>query len=238
MRHRLQAFSPAYFTGQDARLFSYSAENCRASHCGQAARAVPAAVPGRSLERARGRMAQVEVSALGEFFCNPAQVAGDAPAGAAAGGEGRGAGRGGAVRGGVAGGYAIRQELVELGAQGASAKEALRLMKASGRLPLGEAGARAVSAGCRPRCRRSWSGCGRTSARATSRPSRLTTRLGEFRLTGEIRRLTANGLAALPLREHQGEGPVAVVDPAPGAECRAARRAALRAPCWSAAMRC
>ena len=33
VRHRLQAFSPAYFTAQDGRLFSYSAENCRASHC-------------------------------------------------------------------------------------------------------------------------------------------------------------------------------------------------------------
>ena len=111
-------FQPGLFHGADARLFSYSAENCRASHCGQAARALPASFLDAPLSEPEAEWRTVDVAALGEFFCNPATLAGDAPARAAIRGEGRGAGRGGAVRGGALDGYAIRQDLVELGLKG------------------------------------------------------------------------------------------------------------------------
>jgi exodeoxyribonuclease V gamma subunit len=89
-------------------------------------------------------------------------------------------------------GYAIRQDLVDVGLKGASVKDALQLMKASGRLPLGEAGAayfrglqaevQAFLDQLRPRF-----GAGFID------PLPVDHTLGEFRLVGEIRRLTAKG---------------------------------------------
>ncbi len=73
VRHRLQAFSPAYFTNQDARLFSYSAENCRASHCGRTPRVTPAAFLELALSEPEPELRTVDAAALGEFFCNPAR---------------------------------------------------------------------------------------------------------------------------------------------------------------------
>jgi len=192
VRHRLQAFSQAYFTGQDARLFSYSAENCRASHCGQAARAVPASFLDVPLSAPGVEWRTVDADALAEFFCNPArwlvthrlglrfETQDDAleeaePFAVAA-----------------LDGYAIRQDLVEMGLKGASVKDALRLMKASGRLPLGEAGAahfrglqaevQAFLDQVRPRF-----GAGYID------PIPVDLTLGDFRLVGEMRRLTAKG---------------------------------------------
>jgi len=89
-------------------------------------------------------------------------------------------------------GYAIRQDLVESGLKGTSPRDALQLMKASGRLPLGEAGAaqfrglqadvQAFLEQLRPRF-----GAGYVD------PVQVDYTLGEFRLVGAIRRLTAKG---------------------------------------------
>jgi len=89
-------------------------------------------------------------------------------------------------------GYAIRQGLVELGLKRVPLQDGLRLLRASGRLPLGEAGAvcfrglqaevQAFLAQLQPHL-----GDGYLA------PVPVDYALGEFRLTGEIRRVTARG---------------------------------------------
>jgi exodeoxyribonuclease V gamma subunit len=89
--------------------------------------------------------------------------------------------------------YHIRQELVTRALKGAEPREALRLMKAAGRLPLGEAGAlnfRGLQAGAEDFLERLRPHLGGGYAA----PVRVDYRLGEFHLTGEIRRVTATGL--------------------------------------------
>jgi len=192
VRHRLQAFSPAYFTSEDARLFSYSAENCRASRCGQTPRVAPVSFLETPLSEPEPELRTVDAAALGEFFCNPArrlvtrrlglrleereEVLEEVEPFAVA----------------PLDGYAIRQDLVELGLKGVLIKDGLQLLKASGRLPLGEAGAvcfRGLQADVQKFLDqlRPHFGAGYVA------PVPVDYTLGEFRLTGEIRRLTANG---------------------------------------------
>jgi exodeoxyribonuclease V gamma subunit len=193
VHHRLQAFSQAYFTGQDQRLFSYSLENCRASRRGQSSRATPASFLDCPLSEPGPEWRAVEVRALAEFFCNPARwlltrrlglrfeeadeslkdvepFAVDA-----------------------LDGYAIRQDLVEMELKGTGISDALPLMKASGRLPLGEAGAvcfRELRVGAQSFLERLRPHLGDGYVD----PLQIDLDVGEFRLTGEVRRLTASGL--------------------------------------------
>ena len=192
VRHRLQAFSPAYFTTQDGRLFSYSAENCRASHCGQAARALPAAFLSAPLSAPEADWRTVDVGALAEFFCNPARWLVTRRLGLRFEEQDEALEEVEPFEVAALDGYAIRQDLVDMSLKGASPKDALELMRASGRLPLGEAGAahfrglqadvQAFLEQLRPRF-----GAGYID------PIQVDHTLGEFRLVGEIRRLTANG---------------------------------------------
>ena len=89
-------------------------------------------------------------------------------------------------------GYAIRQDLVDMGLKGASVKDALQLMKASGRLPLGEAGAaqfRGLQADVQAFLELLLPHFGEGYVD----PIQVDHTLGGFRLVGEIRRLTAKG---------------------------------------------
>lgn len=73
--HRLHAFSPQYFSGIDARLFSYSeanaaaSRNLRGSHSDSTAPAFFA----KSLSEPGDEARRVELSSLLEFFANPAK---------------------------------------------------------------------------------------------------------------------------------------------------------------------
>lgn len=192
VRHRLQAFSPAYFTGADARLFSYSAENCRASHCGQAARATPSPFLDAPLNEPEADYRNVDAADLAEFFCNPARWLVTRRLGLRLEEQDDALEEVEPFEVGALDGYAIRQELLDKELRGIGVKDALRLMKASGRLPLGEAGAahfrglqsdvQSFLAQVRP-----YLGAGYVE------PARVDLVLGEFRLAGEIRRLTARG---------------------------------------------
>ena len=192
VRHRLQAFSRAYFTGEDARLFSYSAENCRASHSGQGARVEPASLFAAPLSEPEAEWRTVDVAALGEFFCNPARWLVTRRLGLRL--EEKDEALEEVEPFDVAGldRYAIQQDLMELGLKGVSARDGLQLMKASGRLPLGEAGAvqfRGLQAEVEAFLKqlRPHLGDGYVA------PVQVDHTLGEFRLTGEVRRLTING---------------------------------------------
>jgi exodeoxyribonuclease V gamma subunit len=192
VRHRLQAFSPAYFTAQDARLFSYSAENCRASHCGQAARAVPAAFLDAPLSAPAAEWRTVDAGALAEFFCNPARWLVTRRLGLRFEEQDEALEEVEPFAVAPLDGYAIRQNLVDMGLKGASLKDALQLMKASGRLPLGEAGA-AHFRGLQAEVQAFLDQLRPHFGDGYVDPVQVDHTLGEFRLVGEIRRLTAKG---------------------------------------------
>jgi exodeoxyribonuclease V gamma subunit len=134
----------------------------------------------------------VDVGALAEFFCNPARWLVTRRLGLRFEEQDEALEEVEPFEVAALDGYAIRQDLVDMSLKGASPKDALELMRASGRLPLGEAGAahfrglqadvQAFLEQLRPRF-----GAGYID------PIQVDHTLGEFRLVGEIRRLTANG---------------------------------------------
>jgi exodeoxyribonuclease V gamma subunit len=192
VRHRLQAFSPAYFTAQDPRLFSYSAENCRASCYGQTARARPASFLDVPLSEPEAEWRTVDAGSLAEFFCNPARWLVTRRLGLRFEEQDEALEEVEPFAVAALDGYAIRQDLVNMGLKGTSLKDALQLMKASGRLPLGETGAahfrglqadvQAFLEQLRPRFGEGYID-----------PIPIDRTLGEFRLVGEVKRLTAKG---------------------------------------------
>ncbi|MCX6896865.1 MAG: exodeoxyribonuclease V subunit gamma, partial [Verrucomicrobia bacterium] len=193
VRHRLQAFSPTYFKPDDSRLFSYSAENCRASSCGQQPRLAPGPFVDQPLGEPEAEWRTVDAAALAAFFCHPAKwlltrrlglrfaeaddVLEEVESFAV----------------GSLDGYAMRQQLVEMSLKGTSFADALELMKASGRLPLGEAGAicfRQLKAEVQAFLEQLRPHLGDGFAH----PLRVDHQASEFRVRGEINRLTAAGL--------------------------------------------
>jgi exodeoxyribonuclease V gamma subunit len=193
VRHRLQAFSPAYFTGEDTRLFSYSAENCRASECGLAARVAPAGFLDVPLSEPQAEWRTVDVGALAEFFCNPARWLVTRRLGLRFEEKDEALEEVEPFAVGPLDGYAIRQDLVGLGLKGASPQDGLQLLKAAGRLPLGEAGAvcfRGLQADVQAFLKQLQPHLGD----GYIAPVPIDHTLGGFRLTGEIHFLTARGL--------------------------------------------
>jgi exodeoxyribonuclease V gamma subunit len=71
-QHRLQAFSPAYFTG-NPRLFSYSAENARTSRSGDAPRVSRGRFAEAPLPPPGPEWRAVDLDQLAEFFAHPAK---------------------------------------------------------------------------------------------------------------------------------------------------------------------
>ncbi len=193
VRHRLQAFSPMYFKREDARLFSYSAENCRASHCGQQPRIAPVPFVNQLLCEPEPEWRTVEAATLAEFFCNPSKALLTRRLG---------------LRFEEAdkaleevepfildglSGYLISQELVELILDGKGLNDSEKLMKAAGRLPLAEAGTikfRELQAGAQAFLEqlKPYLGDGFLE------PIPIDLNVGEFRVRGEARQLTADGL--------------------------------------------
>ena len=193
VQHRLQAFSPTYFRQDDPRLFSYSAENCRASSCGLQPRLAPGSFVDQPLGEPEAEWRTVDAAALAAFFCHPAKwlltrrlglrfaeaedVLVEVESFAV----------------GSLDGYAMRQELVEMSLKGNSLEAALELMKASGRLPLGEAGVicfRQLKAEVQAFLEQLRPHLGDGFAHSL----RVDHLAGEFRVRGEINQLTAAGL--------------------------------------------
>jgi exodeoxyribonuclease V gamma subunit len=71
-QHRLQAFSPAYFT-RGSRLFSYSAENARTSESGAATRTQRTRFAATPLPEPGPEWRAVDVEQLANFFAHPAK---------------------------------------------------------------------------------------------------------------------------------------------------------------------
>ena len=70
-RHRLQAFSTAYFRG--GRLFSYSRQNLQASQATVPARSVPAPFLAKPLAEPEPEWRRLTSKTLAEFLCHPAK---------------------------------------------------------------------------------------------------------------------------------------------------------------------
>ncbi len=71
-QHRLQAFSPAYFTGT-GKLFSYSAENLRAAQSAVSGRKVTAPLIPSGLSEPEEEWKTIDLESLAHFFSNPAR---------------------------------------------------------------------------------------------------------------------------------------------------------------------
>jgi exodeoxyribonuclease V gamma subunit len=72
VRHRLQAFNADYFRPNE-NLFSYSADNCRASEIARQPRSHPPAFISAPIAKPEEEWRRVELSTLIEFFKNPAR---------------------------------------------------------------------------------------------------------------------------------------------------------------------
>jgi exodeoxyribonuclease V gamma subunit len=137
-RHRLQAFSPAYFKG--GRLFSYSRENRNASQVISPERRMSGDFVPKPLACPEPEWRRLTMQTLAEFFCNPAKFLAvkrlglRLPTEVAAMDEREAFSIGGLDR------YQLQQELLELKLSGRSLKDACELVRASGRLPAGIAG--------------------------------------------------------------------------------------------------
>ena len=151
VRHRLQAFSRAYFTNK-TRLFTYSAENCRASQCGQAARVASPAFLDASLSEPEAEWRTVDVAALAAFFCNPAKWLVTRRLGLRFEEREKVLEEVEPFDVGSLDGYAIRQDLVELGLKGVHLQDGLQLMKRQVGCPWVKRGLFA-SANSRPMCK-------------------------------------------------------------------------------------
>ena len=193
VRHRLQAFSPMYFKREDARLFSYSAENCRASHCGQQPRIAPVPFVDQPLSEPEADWRTVEAATLAEFFCNPAKALLTRRLGLRFEEADKALEEVEPFIVDGLSGYLISEELVDWGLNGKGLIDPQKLMNAAGRLPSGESGTmkfRELQAGAQAFLEqlKPYLGGGYLE------PMQVDLNIGEFRVRGEVRKLTANGL--------------------------------------------
>lgn len=190
-RHRLQAFSPAYFRG--GRLFSYSRENLSASLVTlpgrkQVAQFLSGPLPDPDPEHRR-----LTLKALGDFFCNPAKFLATQRLGIRLPSENPALeerepfGIGGLDR------YQLQQELVEAKLQGVGLGDSRDRVRAAGRLPAGTAG-NACFAQVRRDVEVFWKKLEPFDPNGFLPPSTTDLVLGEFVITASFNRVTPAGL--------------------------------------------
>ncbi len=73
LKHRLQPFSTAYFTGENSRFFSYSADNAAAALQGSATRNVAPPFAAQRLPDPEPEWHEVSLDQLADFFTKPAR---------------------------------------------------------------------------------------------------------------------------------------------------------------------
>ena len=139
VHHRLQAFNPAYFTG-DRRLFSYSAENLRAAQSAVSGRRenIPYMPSGLSEPEEEWKM--IELESLCYFFSNPARFLLRRRLGIHLLEESAITDENEPFELNKLEQYLIRQDLVAGALEGKPLRDAYPLMQASGRLPHGSPG--------------------------------------------------------------------------------------------------
>lgn len=191
-KHRLQAFSPAYFDGSDQRLFSYSTANCVAGQQAQRDRAAPRAFITAPLPEPEPEWRTITLDDLADFFCNPARFIVTRRLGARLPVEEEPPRDDESFALPGLDEYFIRQCVVEAVVEGRPLDTQYPLLKAAGVLPPGEAG------------RVSWHDVAREAKHVIEHlephiesgfrpPLQVDLRIGPFRLTGRLARLTQRG---------------------------------------------
>jgi exodeoxyribonuclease V gamma subunit len=137
-KHRLQAFSPAYFQG--GRLFSYSRENLKASRSISPARQPQGEFVPKPLPEPEPDWRRMTLESLANFFSNPARFLAEKRLGLRLPDEAAAMDERETFSLAGLDGYKLQQELLELKIRGAGLKDALESVRASGRLPAGVAG--------------------------------------------------------------------------------------------------
>ncbi len=182
--HRLQPFSPAYFSG-DPRLFSYSAENARTSERGRAVREAAGRFAATPLGEPDPEWRAVEITQLADFFAHPAKFFAQKrlrlalPEDFAPLEETEPLALAGLAR------YGLSEELTQLALQGVSLTAHRPVVRAGGLLPFGYAGdsdfgaLNRAASGVVTRIRQHVTG-------APLPPRTIDATLGEWRLTGTL----------------------------------------------------
>ena len=142
-RHRLHPFNADYFSGMDERLFSYSAENCRAGEVARGVRSFPRVFVSKPIGEPENEWRAIEIDSLIAFFRNPVQFfikkrLGITLSSGAATLEEREPFALDALTQ-----YQIEQDLLDKAISGMDLERELPLILASGRLPQGHCGATA-----------------------------------------------------------------------------------------------
>jgi exodeoxyribonuclease V gamma subunit len=137
-RHRLQAFSSAYFSG--GRLFSYSQENLRASQAVHLARSAPAPFISSPLAEPELERRQLSLQTLAEFLRHPARFLATQRLGIQLISEGGALEEREPFAINSLDGYLLKEELLERRLADLSVPNPGQLIRASGLLPAGIAG--------------------------------------------------------------------------------------------------
>jgi exodeoxyribonuclease V gamma subunit len=137
-RHRLQAFSSAYFSG--GRLFSYSQENLRASQAVYLARSAPPPFISSPLAEPEPERRQLSLQTLAEFLRHPARFLATQRLGIHLISEGGALEEREPFAIDSLDGYLLKEELLERRVADLSVPNPGQLIRASGLLPAGIAG--------------------------------------------------------------------------------------------------
>ena len=190
-RHRLQAFSTAYFGG--GRLFSYSRENLKASQVIVPERKNPGDFIPRPLAEPEPEWRRLTMQTLAEFLCHPAKFLAlkrlglRLPSEATAMDEREAFEVAGLDR------YQFQQELLELKLSGASLKGSCDLVRASGRLPAGIAG-NVHFAQVRRDVELFYQRLRPFKPDSFQSPEAFEIKVGDFTVSGSVNRVTPEGL--------------------------------------------
>jgi exodeoxyribonuclease V gamma subunit len=189
--HRLQAFSPAYFSG--GPLFSYSQENLQASMAMEPSRAPRSPFMAMPLSQPEEEWRQLSLPALCEFFCSPARFLArnrlrinlprrSSPI------EDREPFSIDALEG-----YSLETELLELKIGGKDLAAAAELVRCSGRLPASKAGDATYAQLCRD-VEGFYAKLAPLLPPQFDAPLSFDFTLGGFNLSGHFSRITPSGL--------------------------------------------
>jgi len=192
-KHRLQAFSPAYFSG--GRLFSYSRENLRASQSVQPDRAAPKPFLTDAIAEPENEWHTVSVEMLAEFFCHPAKFLATRRLGiylprleaALEDSE--------PFALDALNNYLLKQQMLELRIEGRPLKGASELFSATGTLPAGLPG-EAAFGNLRSAVESFYSKLKPHLADASVQPVPVELAIGDFQISGQFKEVTSAGLLA------------------------------------------
>ena len=216
-RHRLQAFSPAYFSGAAGPLFSYSEENLEIARRLAAGPAPPPPFIAAGLPEPDASWNTIDLEHLCRFFGNPHKYLLNHRLGVYL--DEKELSIEEKEPFGIAGleGYLLAENLVENRLSGRPPGALFSLKRSAGDLPhgrVGEALYEKISADAEV----FFGKISHLVGPPAEAPVEIGLRIGEFALTGRIANLHRRPPGSVPVRRDQGRGPGNRMDPPPGPE--------------------